>query len=107
VLAGWVLFRARDLRHALEYLSSLAGGGGWALSAGYAWRLGALELWSLALGIVIIALEPRAKRHALEAEGAETSSRLAPSWFAWILAGGIGVLKLLADSYSPFLYFQF
>jgi alginate O-acetyltransferase complex protein AlgI len=107
VLVGWVLFRARDLRHAFRYLSSLAGGSGWALSAGYAWRLGALELWSLAIGIVIIALEPRAKRHALEAEGAETRSRLALSWFAWILAGGVGVLKLLADSYSPFLYFQF
>ncbi len=106
VLAGWVLFRTRDLRHALNYFSSLAGGG-WALSPSSAWRLGSLELWSLALGFVIIALEPRAKRHAQEAEGAETRKLLRLSWFAWAAAGGVGVLKLLADSYSPFLYFQF
>ncbi len=106
VLAGWVLFRARDLGHALSYFSSLAGGG-WALSPSFAWRLGSLELWSLAFGLAIIALEPRAKRHALEAEGAETRKLLRLSWFAWAAAGGVGVLKLLADSYSPFLYFQF
>ncbi|TFG81277.1 MAG: MBOAT family protein [Spirochaetales bacterium] len=116
VLLGWVLFRATDLGSAAGMLSGMVGARGWALGSGYSWQLGGMELLALAAGLVLIAVEPRARERARAGELAETGTAnqgriraggLRMSWPLWAVLGVLAVIKLAADSYSPFLYFQF
>lgn len=108
VLAGWVLFRSIDLQGAFSFFRALAGSGGLSAVGSTTWLAGPLELTVLALSLVVMALEPRAKARAAEGEAAESGR--APSWASMLAWSGLGLLalaRLAADSYSPFLYFQF
>lgn len=109
VAFGWVLFRAADLPAARRMLAAMAGAGAWAASADMAWRVGGLELAALALGIVWLALEPRAARRSMSGRNQAGKQRLHPKLEAMFLVilFVAAALKLSADSYSPFLYFQF
>jgi len=108
VLAGWVLFRAQDLASAGRMFAALGGANGWARPGGLGWLAGGLELAVLALGVALIVVEPRARERQAEAERAENGTR-APVLprLAWLAVGVLAVVRLAADSYSPFLYFQF
>jgi alginate O-acetyltransferase complex protein AlgI len=112
VALGWVVFRAADLSAAFRMLSAMAGAGGWGQSADMAWRVGGLEMATLAIATVYLAIEPRAADRARIRPGAvghgmATANRTV--FKAAVLAAVFiaATLKLSADSYSPFLYFQF
>ena len=112
VAFGWVLFRAADLPAALRMLSAMAGAGGWGPSSDMAWRVGGLELASLALGTIYLAVEPRAANRAWSHPSAidRTDKAHAPPVLKAAVLAAVFIaatLKLSADSYSPFLYFQF
>jgi hypothetical protein len=77
-----------------------------------AWRVGGLELTTLALGTVYLALEPGAAKRAWvqpdandKTDKARTQHMLNATVLALVFIAA--TLKLAADSYSPFLYFQF
>ncbi len=108
VAFGWVLFRAADLPAAGRMLAAMAGARGWAPGADMAWRFGGLELAALGAGTLWLALEPRAATRSLAAWSTpKPGLRTTLGATALALLFVVAALKLSADSYSPFLYFQF
>ncbi|MBN2874614.1 MAG: MBOAT family protein, partial [Spirochaetales bacterium] len=118
VAFGWVLFRAPDLPSAGRVLAALARRGGFAPGADMAWRTGSLELAALAAGVIYLVMEPRASArtfasHLAAGSLAVTPGRWLRDWRPAVAATALAIaflaatIKLSADSYSPFLYFQF
>jgi len=110
VMVGWVLFRAKDLPSAAAVLGALGGpalgAAGWGFSPLIAWQLKGWSLTVLALSIPLIfggAAWRRAWAHAQAPE----RLRLERWQLAFIPAFVLAVLRLSAQSYTPFLYFQF
>jgi alginate O-acetyltransferase complex protein AlgI len=105
VIAGWVTFRAADLRQAVAVYRGMLGGNGFALSGGLSWQLPTFALVTLVVAWGYTFAEPRLARIAQGQPGGER--RVAWAHGALIPLFLLGVAKVLADSYSPFLYFQF
>lgn len=103
VIAGWVLFRAPDVRSAAAVYAGMLGAHGLALSDELAWRVNGLQLVTMAAAAALTYVPPFLPRVA-DAAGAARPARA-----AWIVAPLflLSVLRLAAQSYSPFLYFQF
>jgi alginate O-acetyltransferase complex protein AlgI len=77
-----------------------------------AWRVGGLEMATLAIATVYLAIEPRAAERArirpgVVGHGTDTAARTVFKAAAVAAVFIAAALKLSADSYSPFLYFQF
>ena len=105
VVAGWVTFRASGLGDALGMYAGMAGLNGWGVSGALAWRLEPSALTALVVAWGLVYLAPW-WRGLLQARGAEqpwlaTANLAVPPLFV------LGVLRLSADTFSPFLYFQF
>jgi len=109
VIVGWVLFRSASVQAALAMYAGMIGLHGLGVSDALRWQLGGLELAVLALALVAVYTGPwLARRGSLPAAAARG---------AWdpFLAGRIAVIPLFllallrtaAESFSPFLYFQF
>ncbi len=117
VAAGWVVFRAPDMAGAGRMFAAMLGKGGaiasaWTPSADMAWRFGRLEGLALAAGILYVALERRAADRAYGTPAPSLSGARRALGSAAVAAGAVAalaaaVIKLSADGYSPFLYFQF
>ena len=76
------------------------------MSEALAWQVTGLQLATIAMGIAFVYLAP--KWTTLSAEGVLTSKlRFAHSPFVITPLFVLAVLRLAAQSYSPFLYFQF
>jgi alginate O-acetyltransferase complex protein AlgI len=106
VIIGWVIFRAANIGDALSMYAGLVGLNGVGVSDGLAWQVTGLQLWTIAIGIGFVYLAPHWTR--LDADGVRTSKlRFAHS--PWLITPlfVLAVLRLAAQSYSPFLYFQF
>jgi alginate O-acetyltransferase complex protein AlgI len=105
VLAGWVLFRSPDLAIAADLAAGLVGVHGLGLSNAMAWQVDGLAVAALVLGAVLIyagpALERSMRRPGIPVLAVRTRDAAVPLLFI------AGVVKLVAESYSPFLYFQF
>ena len=95
VVLGWVLFRADNLSSAGTMYAGMLGVNGLRLSDAYAWQVRGIALSAFVIGSFIVFLEPLLKM----------KSRAAMVLTALIFL--IAVSRLLAMSYSPFLYFQF
>ena len=115
VLAGWVLFRAPNLEIAGEMALAMVGVHG-GVSPGMAWQLSGLALTAFAAGVILVYAAPalgrlRQPRPSLQA--APGAGRVGVVAGRGLLNGAIftlfllSILKLVAESYSPFLYFQF
>ncbi|MEL7463866.1 MAG: MBOAT family protein [Pseudomonadota bacterium] len=100
VLIGWVLFRAESIGQAMAVYGGMIGLNGWAMSADQAWRLQNSELLMLAVG-GLIATQGPALKAAVGASPAiaRRTGNAALATFA--------VAALIAQTQSPFLYFQF
>ncbi len=106
VIIGWVVFRAPDFSAALAMYRGMIGLGGAGPIDPLAWQLSRFSLTTLALGAVIVYVEPYL---------AQLQDRLpvvlhkpvglarAGAFALFVLA----VIKLQAEAFSPFLYFQF
>lgn len=99
VMIGWVFFRAADLGRAISMLEGLAGLNAWGYSPELAWQIVPDRLIVLALGVLLIYLMPLMRRLPERARIALRYA-LAPL-FVWAVA------TLSAQSFTPFLYFQF
>jgi alginate O-acetyltransferase complex protein AlgI len=111
VLIGWVQFRAPNVGAAFEMYRGMLGLNGLAMRDIYAWQVPGISLLAIVAGIVICALEPwfasgKAAEQTASAVNA-MAPRLAALSFTASVLGVIAIAKLIADSDSPFLYFQF
>ncbi len=126
VIVGWVVFRAPDFESAVVLYRGMVGAHGWGPVGQLGWQLSSVALLTLALSFVIIYIEPfvpdlrrrlvRLSQHSqpqrlsrLRVMSAEATERLL--WpatrvllFALFL---LAIVKLQAEAFSPFLYFQF
>jgi alginate O-acetyltransferase complex protein AlgI len=104
-MIGWVLFRSKDVTSAFDVYAGMLGLHGLKLSEALAWRVTGLELTMLAVATVLIFFTPWYRAY--------TARVPARQHFSLNVALGIipffllAVLRLSAQSFSPFLYFQF
>ncbi len=100
VMIGWVFFRAANVTEALLVLKGMAGLNGFGSGSGFSesvgWQVTHDRLIVLAIGIVMVYLLPLIKRHSK----GPIRFLLLPL-FIWAVA------TLSAQSFTPFLYFQF
>ncbi|MCB9759856.1 MAG: MBOAT family protein [Alphaproteobacteria bacterium] len=105
VVLGWVMFRAPDVHTALGFYGGMFGANGLAISEAMAWQVRRWSVVMVAVGLVLVYVAPwwRALREA----GAAWGRRLGPVELAFVPLFALALLRLSAQSYSPFLYFQF
>jgi alginate O-acetyltransferase complex protein AlgI len=96
VIIGWVLFRAANLTGAGHMFQGMLGFNGIAFSPPVEWQITPDRLIILALGIGLVYAMPWLKRH-----GGGYARYLLVPLFLWSVA------TLSAQSFTPFLYFQF
>jgi alginate O-acetyltransferase complex protein AlgI len=102
VMIGWVFFRAANLSQAWQVLQAMGGFGatpstqGRWFSDAVVWQVTSDRLVFLALGIALVYFRPILKRHTQSA-----LRFLIIPLFLWALT------TLSAQSFTPFLYFQF
>ncbi|NKF22426.1 MBOAT family O-acyltransferase [Solimonas marina] len=112
VVVGWVMFRAESVGTALDFYGAMFSFSGGGLSDIYRSSITQLQLVTLAAGIVVCIVRgamvieqhqgaPRPPLRPMRQRLTAAAQLLI--WPLFLLA----VLKLSAQSYSPFLYFQF
>jgi alginate O-acetyltransferase complex protein AlgI len=113
VVVGWVLFRSATLREALSLYAGMIGLHGLGLSAALGWQIGGLELAVLALAGLSVYAGPWLARRFAPAPGAPglpgSPAVAAPlaGRLAVVPLFALALLRTAAESFSPFLYFQF
>jgi alginate O-acetyltransferase complex protein AlgI len=120
VVLGWVMFRAETVGAAMTLYAAMFAFNGAGLSDAYASDITRLQVATLVLAFVVIAVrgwQVRTHRSvAPRAVGGEVLPAGTTPAFAvvspvaaaiWLPLFALSVLKLSAQSYSPFLYFQF
>jgi alginate O-acetyltransferase complex protein AlgI len=104
VLLGWVMFRAEHVSDALRLYTAMFRFDGVGLSDVYAGGISRLQLLTLALAALLVAIGGlRLKLVVPQRWKLPATAMHVLLWPLFLLA----VLKLSAQSYSPFLYFQF
>ncbi len=112
VLIGWVLFRAPNMETALSFYRGMAGMNGMGVSDAFAWEIKGIYICALIGGVCLIFLQPHLARwrEPVELSKGSTAMKSSPPLVFQLLAAGffvVAVTRLIAMSYSPFLYFQF
>ena len=112
VVIGWVFFRADSLEDAFRFLGAMFSFDGLGLSPLYAQDIGSLHLYSLALAGGVLLWGGWRVRRAARAPSPPVDapvlvSRVSPTTLLLLPLFALAVLKLSAQSYSPFLYFRF
>ncbi|HEY8189378.1 MAG TPA: MBOAT family O-acyltransferase, partial [Micavibrio sp.] len=112
VMIGWVLFRAHNLSAAVDFYAGMVGANGIGISDNYSWQIKGNSLTALACGIALTFAQPyfNKKREPVTLSKGSVAMKTIPS-LAYQLAVAalfiVAVSRLIAMSYSPFLYFQF
>ncbi len=105
VMIGWVMFRAPTVEQAMFIYQGMIGLNGIGLSPSLSWQISLLQIAALVIAYCIVwGLPYFAKLNADKGGGEASLSAL--KWAATPLLV-LAVLKLSAQSYTPFLYFQF
>jgi alginate O-acetyltransferase complex protein AlgI len=115
VVLGWVMFRADTVGDAMTLYGAMFAFDGAGLSDGYASDITRLQIATLALAFVVIAVrgwQVRQKKGQINfpstvEPGPVAVQKIDLTLFLWLPLFALSVLKLSAQSYSPFLYFQF
>lgn len=111
VILGWVIFKADNLPHALHFYQGMMGMNGFAVSDVLSWQITRQSLFFLGVTWVIIFLHPKYFDFRLKTkdEGIMTTTgyKIPLVSGVTIILFMLSIMKLAADSYSPFLYFQF
>lgn len=111
VLIGWVLFRAPNMEVAMHMYSGMFGLNGFGFREDFMWDITPLQLAAIVAGYFVVAFAPMLMRKFPVEPGL-----LKPTWaFRVPLTVTVPILvllvmatsKMLAQSFSPFLYFQF
>lgn len=108
VILGWVMFRADNVADAGRMYAGMLGLNGLALSDTLAWQVRGSVLVTMLLAAVLVYLVPVWGHRVGEVGGRLLRPRLATAATLSLLPLFVlAVLKLSAQSYTPFLYFQF
>jgi alginate O-acetyltransferase complex protein AlgI len=103
------MFRAAHVESAMAMYEGLFGFNGFAISERMGWQITGLSLSALWIGLFVIFAGPILHGYAGQVQSGQKAERRREV----IIQVGImmlfvlAVLRLLAQSYSPFLYFQF
>lgn len=110
VLLGWVLFRAHDLHGAWAIYRGMLGLNGYGMSADTAWATTPFELAMVVAAYGVISVSPFLVRRDFNPTALQPTwaHRISPALQVGVVALLLFTLtKMIAQSYSPFLYFQF
>jgi alginate O-acetyltransferase complex protein AlgI len=102
VLIGWVFFRSQNLETAFSVFAGMVGMQGLVISKSLAFQITTLEVIMLGAGWVVVWLSAW-----LEQQPKWQKSLYSVYRFGLMLVFLIAVLRMFAQNYSPFLYFQF
>lgn len=106
VILGWVMFRAKSVSDALQLYQAMFSFRGAGLSDVYAGSITSLQVATLLLAIVVTAITGAASLRPAPRPPLLAHGHLTLQWLVWPVFL-LAILKLSAQSYSPFLYFQF
>jgi alginate O-acetyltransferase complex protein AlgI len=106
VVLGWVMFRSENVGAAMRMYGAMFRFDGQGLSDVYAGTITSLEIATLALAIGVAAFAGATSRRPAPLPPVFVHRHAAAQFLVWPLFL-LAVLKLSAESYSPFLYFQF
>ncbi|MFO1350167.1 MAG: MBOAT family protein [Gammaproteobacteria bacterium] len=108
VIIGWVMFRAPNVTTAIGFYRGMLGLNGYGISSAVAWQVNGIELLMLTVGWIVIYTAPYIPRRfwVRKSTSLWRDPALAGS-IATVSLMALAVLKLVSDSFSPFLYFQF
>jgi alginate O-acetyltransferase complex protein AlgI len=110
VIVGWVFFRSPSVDAASSFIQGMVGFNGAELRAANAWQIKGFSIALLAVGFFVSLSEPRLVNFF---SGGQVSSLVVPRstnlilGFTASILGLFAIIKLVADSETPFLYFQF
>ena len=108
VMLGWVMFRADNVSDAFRMYRGMFGFNGLGLSDTLAWQVRGSELATMLLASVLIYVAPWWGRRVGDVGGVLLRPRAATlATLALLPLFVLAILKLSAQSYTPFLYFQF
>lgn len=94
VLVGWVFFRAEGAAEAFSLIAGMVGAHGFGVTPVLAWTLTTGSLVAFAVGVVWVVFEER-------------FTRIYAWWPVSTALFLVSIVRVLAASYSPFLYFRF
>ncbi len=106
VMLGWVVFRAPDVATALGFYRGMVGLNGLGLSDVVAWQVHGWAVLMLVVGLVLVWVAP-AWRDFVGSRSEASRGRWANSYLVFVGLFVVAVSRLAAQSYTPFLYFQF
>jgi alginate O-acetyltransferase complex protein AlgI len=113
VVTSWVIFRAHDMRGAMEVYRGMLGFNGFGISDALAWQITPDQWWCIPIAIVVVYLpllrERNPQLRALVIAGNGVIGRMAFAlWLVGPLAAfALGIVLLYSRNAVPFLYFQF
>lgn len=111
VVLGWVMFRAEHVSDALQFYQGMAGLNGWGFSEMTRWQVWGMPMGVLILGWMLVFLHARFFEFRTEIQGTpdmKTDGQTRPAVvIITCVLFLMAITKLSAESYSPFLYFQF
>jgi alginate O-acetyltransferase complex protein AlgI len=107
VIVGWVLFRSPTLSAALRLYAGMIGLNGLGLGAELRWQLGGLELAVLAFAFLAAYAGPWLARRLAPAASEGALQLPLAGRMAMVALFVLALLRTAAESFSPFLYFQF
>jgi alginate O-acetyltransferase complex protein AlgI len=110
VLVSWVVFRADSLGRAGQILASMVGANGIAIEPSISWQFDIGGLVALAVGLLVCVFEPAILRFVSDLTDGQASHARPARITAGVVVSLLfilSVLRVLASSYSPFLYFRF
>jgi alginate O-acetyltransferase complex protein AlgI len=106
VVLGWVMFRSDNVGAALRMYEAMFRFDGAGLSDVYASAITSIEIATLLLAIAVTAYTGTTSRRPAPLPPVFVHRHAATQFLIWPLFL-LAILKLSAQSYSPFLYFQF
>jgi alginate O-acetyltransferase complex protein AlgI len=107
VIIGWVAFRAPDMGVAVTMWYAMFFDARAFLSDGFGWQVSTLQLFALCAAMVWAGVLPHFKRTSLSAQTQWAAGAGVRMQVCVMVVFVVAVAKAAAQSYSPFLYFQF
>lgn len=108
VLIGWVLFRAENVSTAFGLYAGMAGLNGIGFTGDVLWSVTNFQIFTLLSAYVIVFTSPYWVKNNLMAQDVSWAAHISMKRQVCVaVLFTLAVCKLISQSFSPFLYFQF